>query len=93
MSKFLGIVILITQLVASDHAAIEAYQSAIRSAESGTSPRAIEVAYSALRSLREALMRVRNGSDTVLEAMSDEEFTRLQRELPGVLINREEVVF
>ena len=93
MSKFLGIVILITQLVVADRAAIEAYKSAIRSAESGTSPGAIERAYSALRSMREALMRLRNGRDTVLEAMSDEEFTRLQRELPGVRINREEAVF
>ena len=37
-------------------------------------------------------MRVRDGR-TVLESLSDQEFTRLERELPGALINREEIVF
>src|SRR2546428_3393798 len=91
--KVLSVVILFSQLLVSDRAAIEAYQSAIKSAEAGGSARVIEAAYSALGSMREALMRLRNGRDTVLETMSEDEFTRLQRELPGVLVNREEVAF
>ena len=35
---------------------------------------------------------MRNGR-TVLESLSDEEFGRLRRELPGAIINREEVLF
>ena len=89
--KLLIAVLLGGQLLVADRAAIQAYQSAIKSAETGRG--AIEAAYSALASVRETLMRVRNGRDTVLEGMSDEEFTRLQRELPGVLVNREEIVF
>src|SRR5438552_9843119 len=89
--KLLIAVLLGGQLLVADRAAIQAYQSAIKSAETGRG--AIEAAYSALASVREALMRVRNGRDTVLEGISDEEFTRLQRELPGVLVNREEIVF
>lgn len=79
------------QLSTSDHAAVEAYRSAIRSAESGRSSREIEAAFSALISMREALMQVRNGQN-VLESLPDEEFQRLKRELPGAIINREEIV-
>jgi hypothetical protein len=37
-------------------------------------------------------MQVRNGQD-VLESLPDEEFQRLARDLPGAIVNREEVVF
>jgi hypothetical protein len=41
--------------------------------------------------MREALMRRRNGHN-VLESLPDDEFQRLRRELPGAMLNREEVV-
>lgn len=44
-------------------------------------------------SLRDALMQPRNGQNLVLESLSDEEFKQLARDLPGTVINREEVVF
>ena len=81
------------QLSPSDQAAVERYRSAIKSAELGSSYRGIEAAFSALVSVREALMRVRDGHTTALESLTNEEFTRLGRELPGVLLNRNEVVF
>src|ERR1051325_10110966 len=43
--------------------------------------------------MRDALMQVRNGRDTVLEALSENDFAGLQGKLPGALINREESVF
>lgn len=82
----------VAQLSTSDQAAVDFYRSAITSAESGRSPRAIEAAFSALVSMREALMQVRSGQN-VLESLSDEEFQRLGRDLPGAILNRDEVVF
>jgi hypothetical protein len=46
----------------------------------------------ALVSVREALMQVRGGQN-VLESLPDEEFQRLGRDLPGAILNRDEVVF
>ena len=80
----------LAQLSTSDQAAVDLYRSAITSAESGRS--SIETAFSALVSMREALMRVRSGRN-VLETLSDEEFQRLGRPLPGAILNRDEVVF
>ena len=82
----------LAQLSTSDQAAVEAYRSAIRSAESGRSSRGIEAAFSALVSMREALMQVRNARNA-LESLPEEEFQRLGRELPGATIGRAEVVF
>lgn len=82
----------LAQLSPSDHAAVDSYRSAITSAESGRSSRAIETAFSALVSMREALMQVRRGQN-VLESLPDEEFQRLRRDLPGAILNRDEVVF
>jgi hypothetical protein len=82
----------LAQLSTSDQAAVDGYRSAIRMAESGRSSRGIETAFSALGSMREALMQVRNGQH-VLDSLPDEEFQRLGRDLPGAIVNREEVVF
>jgi len=82
----------LAQLSTSDQAAVDFYRSAITSAEPGRSSRAIEAAFSAFVSMREALMQVRSGQN-VLESLPDEDFQRLKRELPGAIVNREEVVF
>ncbi len=82
----------LAQLSTSNQAAVDIYRSAIRSAESGRSSRAIEAAFSALVSMRDALMQVRSGQN-VLESLPDEEFQRLGRDLPGAILNRDEVVF
>ena len=82
---------LIAQLSPSDQAVIDAYRAAIRSAENGG--REIEAAFSKLISLTQTLTRSRGAQGAVLEAISAEEFEHLRRDLPGVLINREEVVF
>src|SRR5437867_11739711 len=82
---------LIAQLSSSDQAAIDAYRAAIRSAENGV--RELEAAFSKLISLTQTLTRSRGAQGAVLEAISAEEFEHLRRDLPGVLINREEVVF
>ena len=80
------------QLSTADQAAVDAYRSAISAAGSGRSSPGIEAAFSALGSMREALMRELSGQN-VLESLPDEEFQRLRRELPGAMLNREEVVF
>ena len=87
-----GTSVAVAQLSTSDQAEVEAYRSAIRLAESVTSSRGIEEAFSALNPLREALLR-RDDQRNGLESMSDEEFNVLRRGLPGTLINRIEVVY
>ncbi len=84
----LGTVAAFAQLKTTDQVAVETYRSAIRSAESGRSTRGIESAFSALASMREALLEVRNGQ-SVLESLPDEDFRRLGRDLTGVVVNRE----
>ena len=81
------------QPLQSGKAVIEAYRSAIASAQSGNSPRGIETAFSTLAPLREALTRVTEDGNTLLESLSEAEFESLSRSLPGVLIQREEIVF
>jgi hypothetical protein len=82
----------LAQLSTADQAAVDAYRSAIRAAESGRSPQGVEAAFAALISMREVLVQVRNGKG-VLESLPDKEFERLQRDLPGTIVNREEVIF
>jgi hypothetical protein len=80
-------------MMPSDRAAIEAYRSAFHTAESTRRPRALERAFTALAPLRDALTRVGDDHNTVLESLSDDAFERLRADLPGVLVNRNEVVF
>ena len=82
----------LAQLSTADQLAVDAYRSAIRAAQSGRSSRRIETAFVALVSTRDVLMQVRNGQ-SVLEALPDEDFQRLRRELVGAVVNRDEVVF
>lgn len=80
-------------LTPSDQAAINAYRTAIHVAETTRRPRTIESAFSAFAALREALMRIGDDHDSVIESLPDEAFDGLQRDLPGVLLNRTEVAF
>ena len=80
------------QLSASGQGAVQRYRAAIRVAESGASPSALETAFAALARLREVLLGVRGGA-TVLESLSEQQFEALQRQLPGALINRDEVLY
>jgi hypothetical protein len=77
----------------SDRATITTYRSAIQAAETTRRPRVVERAFSAFIGVREALLRVGDDHNTVLESLSDEAFARLQADLPGALLNRTEVVF
>jgi hypothetical protein len=87
-----GAVALSAQLSKTDQAAIEAYQAAVRSAETTKTPRVIESAFAAVTVLRDALMQTRNGT-SVLESLSEPDFRGLRRLLPGATIGREEIVF
>ncbi len=86
IARCLIFALLLAQLSASDRASLERYRSALKTAESGASPRAIEAAFAAISPVVRALTQK-------LESLSDDEFKRLQQELPGLLVNREEIVF
>lgn len=82
------------QISASEKAVVDAYRAAITSAETRPADRAIETALAALEKVSEALTRARdNQLQTALESLSEEEFVRLKRDLPGALVNREETIF
>ena len=79
------------QMSASGQAAIGAYRTAITSAEAGQKADAVETAFTALASVRAALMGPASTRGTVLESLSDEAFRRVAA-LPGAIVNREELL-
>ncbi len=81
------------QMPTSERAAVSNYQAAIQAVESQPTEGGIERAFNALVSLEEMLTHGRGNSPSVLESLSEDEFLRLQQNLPGTRINREEVVF
>src|SRR5262245_21270475 len=82
------------QISTAEKAVIDAYRTAIMPAETRPTERAIETAFTALGKVREALTRARdNQLQTALESLSEDEFERLKRDLPGALVNRSETVF
>jgi len=87
---FIGVT-LGAQMSAPGSAAIGAYRTAITAAEAGLKAGAVEAAFSALASVREALLGPSAARGTVLESLSDEAFGRVAA-LPGAIINREEVL-
>jgi hypothetical protein len=87
-------IVVMAQGPAPQQAAIDAYQAAIRSTVSGRAPRAIEAAFSALAAMRASLTQVQSGQHmSPLEALPEKQFQALKQELPGVLVNRDEIVF
>lgn len=80
----------------SYQAAIAAYRTALAALETHTQGRRdLEAAFKAAGVVRESLMQraAADGSaTTVIESLTAEEFTRLQDGLPGMIVNREEVL-
>ena len=72
---------------------IDTYRVAIQLAQKEPSGGQLEAAFDAIGPLRDALALSRDGGDSSLELLSEQEFTALRRELVGLLVNREEVVF
>jgi hypothetical protein len=73
--------------------AIDAYRMAIQVAQQSPSGGRLEAAFDAIGPLREALMRSPGGRESTLESLSEQEFAALGRELPGLIVNREEILF
>ena len=73
--------------------AIERYRAAIQSAQKDPSHGRLEAAFRAIEPLRQSLVSSRDGALSVLESLSDQEFTALRRGLTGLAVNRDEVVF
>lgn len=72
--------------------AVEAYRDAIAVAESGSAPRGIESALEVVDELREVLQAdVPDGTRSVLESLPEHDFAQLE-ELPGVFVQRIEVL-
>ena len=91
---FTGVVVLPgTQPLESARKAIDAYRMAIQLAQKAPSGGQLEAAFNAIGPLRAALILSRDGSESTLESLSKQEFTALSRELVGLVVNREEVVF
>ena len=80
------------QRLDSARQAIDTYRAAIQSAQQAPSQGRLEAAFGAIGPLREALLRSADGRYT-LESLSEQEFTTLSRELVGLIVNRDEIVF
>jgi len=82
-----------TQRLDSARHAIDAYRVAIQLAQKDPSRGQLEAAFHAIAPLRDALVMSRSGTQSTLESLSEQEFTALRRDLVGLIVNREEVVF
>jgi hypothetical protein len=87
------VILLGAQQLDSARTSIDAYRAAIQAAQRNPSRGQLEAAFNAIGPLRRALMPGRNGSHSLLESLSGQEFIALRRELVGLVVNREEVVF
>jgi hypothetical protein len=81
------------QTLDSARTAIDAYREAVQVAQKEPARGQLEVAFNAIGPLRQALVIGRDGDDSPLESLSEQEFTTLRRELIGLVVNRGEVVF
>jgi hypothetical protein len=79
------------QLSAPDQTTIDSYRSSVAAAQAGTLAGGIEAAFAGVARLHDLFMRTQNGT-TVLESLTEAEYTRLQRGLPGIVLGREEVL-
>lgn len=69
------------------------YRTALRTLETHAKGRHdLEALFDAVAPVREALMRVVDGTRT-FESLTDNEYRRVQDQLTGVLVNREETLF
>jgi hypothetical protein len=87
------VVVWSTQRLDSARPAIDAYRLAIQLAQKDPSHGQLEAAFHTIGPLRDALVMSRSGNQTTLELLSEQEFTVLRRDLVGLILNREEVVF
>jgi len=71
--------------------AIDAYRSALTAAQQRSNDGAIERAFAALTSVRDALLQTKGG-ETALEALSPADFDRLTAAMNGAVIGRDEVL-
>jgi len=76
-------------------AAVAAYKAALaRLEEHARGRRDLEAAFQAALNIHQALFAPsQDGKETVLEQLPPAEYQRLQNDLPGILVNREEVLF
>lgn len=82
--------IILTIALAATLPEVAAWHDAVKRAESKQG--SVERAFEAARDVHRALFLIR-GRDMVIEALPDAEFENLARELlPGILINRDEVI-
>ena len=87
------VVMLGAQRLDSAREAINTYLMAVQAAQKAPSSGQLEVAFNAISPLRDVLVLDRDGNGRLLESLPERQFTELRRELVGLLVNREEVVF
>jgi len=80
-------------LTSAAQSAVDRYRMAINAALSGSADRGIELAFSAIAPMREVLMNGGRNGHNQLETLPAAEFDRLEKELAGVMIGRQEIVF
>lgn len=70
---------------------VRAYLSTLRRLQSGRATPSVEETFSAAMAVDEALLQ-KKGDGSLLESLPDAEYEALTKALPGIILNREEVV-
>jgi hypothetical protein len=84
----------LAQLSDLEQEAVDTYTAAVRAVESQPAGGGgLEAAIYALAPIRDALTRARDSRWTMLESLTEDEFQRVKRELPGAIVTRDKVVF
>lgn len=91
LDLFLACYLMAASLSGTD-AAIASYLAELRAVEGGSRAASVETAFHRAQAVADALLMV-SGDKTVLEHATDAQFDRLNRSLPGLRLNRDEVVF
>lgn len=76
-----------------DMATVDSYRAALEAARRLRDPGTLETALDRLDAVRQAFLRVHDNGATVLETLAEADFARLEHDLPGVLLSRDEVAF
>jgi hypothetical protein len=84
----------LAQLSDLEQEAVDTYTAAMRAVESQPAGGGgLEAAIYALAPVRDALTRARDSRWTMLESLTEDEFQRVKRELPGAIVTRDRGAF
>jgi hypothetical protein len=80
------------QLSTAEREAVDAYRAALAAVEAREQGATLEDVFQRARGVRDALLTSATGTPSALERLTPDAFAQLQRDLRGLVVNREEVL-